>query len=44
MYQKAMPAGAAGYVTPSYGMEEILKPVEPVEEEQEEEETSPTTE
>lgn len=28
MYQKAMPAGAAGYITPSYGMEAILKPVE----------------
>lgn len=26
MYQKAMPAGAAGYVTPSYGMEAILNP------------------
>lgn len=26
MYQKAIPAGAAGYITPSYGMEEILKP------------------
>lgn len=26
MYQKAMPAGSAGYVTPSYGMEAILKP------------------
>lgn len=26
MYQKAMPAGSAGYITPSYGMEAILKP------------------
>lgn len=26
MYQKAMPAGAAGYITPSYGMEAVLKP------------------
>ena len=34
MYQKAMPAGAAGYITPSYGMEAILKPVEPVQEEE----------
>lgn len=28
MYQKAMPAGSAGIITPSYGMEAILKPVE----------------
>lgn len=28
MYQKAMPAGSAGYVTPSYGMEAVLKPKE----------------
>ena len=29
MYQKAMPAGSAGYITPSYGMEAVLKPLEP---------------
>ena len=28
MYQKAMPAGSAGIITPSYGMEAILKPVD----------------
>ena len=28
MYQKAMAAGNAGYITPSYGMEAILKPIE----------------
>lgn len=28
MYQKAMPAGSAGIMAPSYGMETILKPVE----------------
>lgn len=28
MYQKAMPAGSAGYMAPSYGMEKILGPVE----------------
>jgi hypothetical protein len=28
-----MPAGSAGYVTPSYGMEAILKPADPVVEE-----------
>lgn len=27
MYQKAMPAGSAGIMAPSYGMEAILKPV-----------------
>lgn len=28
MYQKAMPAGSAGIMAPSYGMEAILKPVD----------------
>ena len=28
MYQKAMPAGSAGIMAPSYGMEAVLKPVE----------------
>lgn len=28
MYQKAMPAGSAGIMAPSYGMEAILKPTE----------------
>lgn len=28
MYQKAMPAGSAGYIAPSYGMEAVLKPIE----------------
>lgn len=32
MYQKAMPAGSAGYIAPSYGMEAVLKPVVPTEE------------
>ncbi len=30
MYQKAMPAGSAGIMAASYGMEAILKPIEPV--------------
>ena len=30
MYQKAMPAGSAGIMAASYGMEAILKPTEPV--------------
>lgn len=34
MYQKAMPAGSAGYIAPSYGMEAILKPIESVQEEE----------
>lgn len=38
MYQKAMPAGAAGYITPSYGMEAVLKPIEPVQEEEQQQE------
>ena len=37
MYQKAMPAGSAGIMAASYGMEAILKPVEPVQEEQQQE-------
>lgn len=28
MYQKAMPAGSAGIMAASYGMEAILKPIE----------------
>jgi len=28
MYQKAMPAGSAGIMAASYGMEAILKPTE----------------
>lgn len=38
MYQKAMPAGSAGIMAPSYGMEAILNPqqqIEPVVEPQE---------
>lgn len=31
MYQKAMPAGSAGIMATSYGMEAILKPIEPEE-------------
>jgi hypothetical protein len=34
MYQKAMPAGSAGIMAASYGMEEILKSIEPVQEEE----------
>lgn len=41
MYQKAMPAGAAGYITPSYGMEAVLKPIEPVQEEEQQQEPEP---
>lgn len=44
MYQKAMPAGSAGIIAPSYGMEAILKPAEPVqEEEQQQEPQTPVT-
>lgn len=38
MYQKAMPAGSAGIMASSYGMEAILKPVEPVQEEEQQQE------
>ena len=38
MYQKAMPAGSAGIIAPSYGMEAILKPIEPVQEEEQQQE------
>lgn len=38
MYQKAMPAGSAGIMAASYGMEAILKPVEPVQEEEQQQE------
>ena len=38
MYQKAMPAGSAGIMAASYGMEEILKPIEPVQEEEQQQE------
>ncbi len=41
MYQKAMPAGAAGYITPSYGMEAVLKPIEPVQEQEQQQEPEP---
>jgi len=34
MYQKAMPAGSAGIMAASYGMEAVLKPIEPVQEEE----------
>ena len=38
MYQKAMPAGSAGIMAASYGMEAVLKPVEPVQEEEQQQE------
>ena len=38
MYQKAMPAGSAGIMAASYGMEAILKPIEPVQEEKQQQE------
>ena len=38
MYQKAMPAGSAGIMAASYGMEAILKPIEPVQEEEQQQE------
>lgn len=41
MYQKAMPAGSAGIIAPSYGMEAVLKPIEPVQEEQQEQQQEP---
>lgn len=41
MYQKAMPAGSAGIMATSYGMEAILKPTEPVQEEEQQQEPEP---
>ena len=41
MYQKAMPAGSAGIMAASYGMEAILKPIEPVQEEEQQQESEP---
>lgn len=38
MYQKAMPAGSAGIMAASYGMEAILKSVEPIQEEEQQQE------
>ena len=43
MYQKAMPAGSAGIMTTSYGMEAILKPIEVSNTEPEENPVTPET-